>query len=319
MIIHGQDVYFYVTAEGGDIMPICCARTASLTTASDIGETSTLGTGTWKTFKGLKNSFTISAGGLISFDMNYSIAKLRQKQVALAPINFVFFGTDAAGAMERYSGNFIVTSISTPTSYNGSWEYSVDGQGTGELTIDINPNVPFSLSQRFAIPTEDDKGLQDRDIDMQNFHLYLNNISEFYANTGQVGIYADTAGSQIGGTNSSFQSNDHSSSWNNRNSSQIGAQKDDGTEGWYILAQEDRVIIRRNDGSGWIEYFVPILPTVLNGIVRFFTMSVNGVFAGSNGDVVLGTQQFTDNAAAIAGGLTVGAIYRNGDVLQIVH
>lgn len=32
-----------------------------------------------------------------------------------------------------------------------------------------------------------------------------------------------------------------------------------------------------------------------------------------------GTPEFADNAAAIAGGLLVGEIYRTGDVLKIVH
>jgi predicted secreted protein len=133
MIIHGKDVIFQVDAGGGDQMPICCARTASLTTNADLGETSTVGTGKWKTFKGLKMSFTISAGGLISFDMNYSIAALRQRQINFEAIGFVFFGLDSDTNMEKYSGSFIITSIDTPTSYNGNWEYSLQGQGTGEL------------------------------------------------------------------------------------------------------------------------------------------------------------------------------------------
>jgi hypothetical protein len=35
--------------------------------------------------------------------------------------------------------------------------------------------------------------------------------------------------------------------------------------------------------------------------------------------VVANTPQYADNASAIAGGLTVGQIYRTGDVLKIVH
>jgi predicted secreted protein len=145
MIISGKDVVFYVVGDGGDLMPVCCARTASLTTITDIGETSTLGTGIWKTFKGLKNSFTVSAGGLISFDMNYSILSLRQRQVNSEEINFSFFGLDKATNMEKYSGAFIITSVDTPTSYNGSWEYSLQGQGTGELVIEMLKDTHFVI------------------------------------------------------------------------------------------------------------------------------------------------------------------------------
>jgi predicted secreted protein len=137
MIVKGKDVYFLIQNATGDLVPICCARTAALTTIADIAETSTVSTGTWKTFKGMRNSFTLSAGGLVSFDMNYSIAVLRQQQILFAPIQFSFFGIDADGNLERYTGSFLVTSINTPTSFNGNFEYSVEGQGTGALTIEI--------------------------------------------------------------------------------------------------------------------------------------------------------------------------------------
>lgn len=45
-----------------------------------------------------------------------------------------------------------------------------------------------------------------------------------------------------------------------------------------------------------------------------FTMSGTGVFT-----LVKGLTDYADNAAAIAGGLTVGQLYRNGDIVQIVH
>lgn len=135
MIIRGQDVIFTVDDGAGNQVPICCARTAALATVADIGETSTSGTGQWKTYKGLKLSFSVSMAGLVSFDMNYSIAALRQRQVALLPISFAFIGTDQTGRQEKYTGSFIITNISTPSTYNGLLEYSVEGQGTGALTI----------------------------------------------------------------------------------------------------------------------------------------------------------------------------------------
>jgi Phage major tail protein 2. len=136
MTVRGKDVMFTIPDAGTD-KPVACARSASLTTTADIGETSTLGTGIWKTFKGLKLSFTLSAAGLVSFDINYSLAVLRQKQITLQPLQFTFLGTDDGGNSEKYTGSFIITSISTPTTYNANFEYSLDGQGTGALTIEI--------------------------------------------------------------------------------------------------------------------------------------------------------------------------------------
>ena len=131
MIVQGKDVVFTVDGD-----PVACARTASLTTSADIGETSTLGTGAWKTYKGLKNSFTLSAAGLVSFDTNKSIAELRQAQALLAPLAFEFFGNDGT-IEEKYSGEIIITNISTNSTYNATFEYNLDGQGTGELIITI--------------------------------------------------------------------------------------------------------------------------------------------------------------------------------------
>jgi hypothetical protein len=37
------------------------------------------------------------------------------------------------------------------------------------------------------------------------------------------------------------------------------------------------------------------------------------------GIVIASTPEYADNAAALLGGLTVGQIYRTGDVLKIVH
>jgi len=45
-------------------------------------------------------------------------------------------------------------------------------------------------------------------------------------------------------------------------------------------------------------------------------------FGGSiqaNSFIDTGVQEFTDNAAAIAGGLAIGTHYRTGDLLKIVH
>jgi predicted secreted protein len=133
VIVQGKDVVFTV---GGET--VACARTASLTTSADIGETSTLGTGAWKTYKGLKMSFTLSAAGLVSHDTNKSIAELRQAQVLFTPVAFEFFSTEGA-TIEKYIGEFIITNISTSYTYNANYEYNLDGQGTGELTITITP------------------------------------------------------------------------------------------------------------------------------------------------------------------------------------
>lgn len=164
MIVKGQDAVFNVDTGGGDFQPVCCARNVSVVTSADLGETSTLGTGIWKTFKRVKMSFTISAGGLVSFDMNYSIAELRQRQINGDSIAFQFLAHDKNGLQEQYAGNFIITSISTPASYNTSVEYSLEGQGTGAITItQAQPSqtnkIYYGLQATNATPTDFSKSI----------------------------------------------------------------------------------------------------------------------------------------------------------------
>lgn len=48
------------------------------------------------------------------------------------------------------------------------------------------------------------------------------------------------------------------------------------------------------------------------------TTAANQIALGGSLKITI-TQNFADNAAALAGGLLVGDVYRNGDILQIVH
>jgi Phage major tail protein 2. len=146
MVIQGKDVIFAIV-DGDSTLPICCARSATVTTTADLGETSTLTTGKWKTFLGLRMSFTISAAGLIS-DNNYLVTTLSTQQANFEEIQFTFYSQDIDGNVQRYSGSFIITSISRPWNYNSTWEYSLEGQGTGELVIEL-------LEDTFLIIDED--------------------------------------------------------------------------------------------------------------------------------------------------------------------
>jgi predicted secreted protein len=164
MIVKGQDAVFNVDTGAGIFQPVCCARNISVVTSADLGETSTLGTGIWKTYKQVKMSFSISAGGLVSFDMNYSIAELRQRQINGDSIAFQFLAHDKNGLQEQYTGNFIITSISTPASYNTSVEYSMEGQGTGTLTVtqaqpSATNTIYYGLQATNATPTDFSKSI----------------------------------------------------------------------------------------------------------------------------------------------------------------
>lgn len=124
--------------------PLACARSCDLITNSETGETSTLESGVWRTYKAIKMNWSISFDGLVSLDMNMAVRRLRDIQFALKSILISFDATDDNGLTENYTGYIIVTSVSTPASYNGMYEYSGEGLGNGSLNITelpVDPNV----------------------------------------------------------------------------------------------------------------------------------------------------------------------------------
>jgi hypothetical protein len=61
-------------------------------------------------------------------------------------------------------------------------------------------------------------------------------------------------------------------------------------------------------------------PTTASSITaRYSTISVSGNYADTSGDILIVATDYADNAAAIAGGLTAGKLYRTGDNLKVVH
>lgn len=141
-IIKGSNVILYFK-RNNIWEPLACGRNITLTTNAETGETSTKGSGKWRTYRGIKLTWGISCDGLCSLDMNMSVGQLREVQFNLTAILISFTATDDNGLIESYQGYVIVTTIDTPASHNGLYEYSMTGQGSGELAITnlpIDPN-----------------------------------------------------------------------------------------------------------------------------------------------------------------------------------
>jgi predicted secreted protein len=144
-IVRGKDAWLYWKYQGL-WKPIACMQSWELTTSSDIGETSTLDSGTFKTFRWLKNSWNITVQGLQSFDTNYSVALLRQGQFAGREILIMATATDANGLTESYTGYVIVTEVGSGAAHNTAYNYSISAQGTGQLQITDDPFDPGTLT-----------------------------------------------------------------------------------------------------------------------------------------------------------------------------
>jgi len=62
-----------------------------------------------------------------------------------------------------------------------------------------------------------------------------------------------------------------------------------------------------------------MITAVENGAVNLYYDNVKKLETTTTGIKITGVSEYADNAAAIAGGLTTGDVYRTGDLLKIVH
>lgn len=140
-IVRGENVVlsFYHT---GIWKPLACAKTCVLNTNSEVGETSTLTSGNWRSYRATKLSWTASCSGLCSYDLNLAVSELRTVQYSLDAILIRFKGTDQNGLTEEFSGYAIVTGITTTATAYGDYDYSVELIGNGDpfgVPDNINP------------------------------------------------------------------------------------------------------------------------------------------------------------------------------------
>lgn len=143
-VIKGKNVWLYWTDEDDVLKPMACMRSCTLTTLADLFETSTLGTGKWRTFRGNRVSWEVACEGLQSFDTNMTVSALRRIQLNMVPIFIAFTATDDNGITETYNGYVLVTSIESGSTYNDLYKYSIAAQGNGELIltdIPVDPNI----------------------------------------------------------------------------------------------------------------------------------------------------------------------------------
>ena len=135
MVVTGKNAVIKLNIDG-ELKPVACAKTGTLTTTADITETSIRGSGKWKTYKGTKLGFIIQLSGICSLDMNISLAQLRNAEHALEPVAFSMEAIDENSNSALYTGYLIITSIGETTNYNGNLEYTMNGTGTEDLIID---------------------------------------------------------------------------------------------------------------------------------------------------------------------------------------
>ena len=148
MKVQGENVALLVY-DGGAWKPIACARTVSLTTASDFIDTSVSGSGSWRTVFPTKLSFQGSIEGLTAFDITNTLAlsDLRALQFSRSRLRVMFERTDNASNV--YSDEFYcyLQSITDNNPFDNVCNFDITFTGDGAITqvfvpTPQNPNNP---------------------------------------------------------------------------------------------------------------------------------------------------------------------------------
>jgi hypothetical protein len=158
-VIKGSNVVLYFLINGR-YRPICCAREISFDTVSEIAETSTDETGVYRTYRGLRHTWSVTCNGLCSFDKNAAIATVRELQRAFTPVYISFTAIDENSFIETYSGFVLFESVGTNASYSDLYKYTLTGKGSGEYTITDNPVNPDEIGGKIMVKKYNGTGLE---------------------------------------------------------------------------------------------------------------------------------------------------------------
>lgn len=133
-IVRGEGVILKFN-DGVSLVPFGCARSITFNMTSDTIGKSTIGSGNWKEFEVVAKGWDFTVEGIVYLDM---IGVLIAPTVydlwdAMQPVTIEFLVTDEDGNEVQYSGDALITGVSTNGAINNSSSLNITGQGTGEL------------------------------------------------------------------------------------------------------------------------------------------------------------------------------------------
>jgi hypothetical protein len=145
-VIRGENAILSWQVDGF-FQPVACMESCNLTTTTEISETSTVGTGITRTYRGNRNSWKVSCQGVCSFDENHPHTKLRVLQQSMTPMPIMWQATDTVGNIETYSGLVIITSLSNDANASDFYLYQLEATGIGAYTVSDVPTDPNEACQ----------------------------------------------------------------------------------------------------------------------------------------------------------------------------
>jgi len=144
-LVKGENYVFHVY-NGGVWKPYVCARSGNMNIVTDMIETTTNGTGNYKTFEATVHSFTAAIDGIISLSVTGSvtIADLQALQLAKTKLLCRFTQTDIDGNIYIKEAYFYITNSTDTGSFDGIATFSISLQGTGSITQIFTPPSPIT-------------------------------------------------------------------------------------------------------------------------------------------------------------------------------
>ena len=150
-IVRGDHVLveFY---QSGNWYGYACARSCSLSTNTELIETSVKGAGKFATFTPTKNSFSGHIDGITSLpgSTTVDLYKLRQYQLGHVLQRMRFVRTAGNGNVYTDNVEFFITNVTDTSSFDNISTFTVEFQGTGVLgqTI-IQPPIIITAVKRY--------------------------------------------------------------------------------------------------------------------------------------------------------------------------
>lgn len=137
-VLQGNNCIFKVFLSG-DYFPLICAKSFTLTTTTDVIETTTKTTGQFKSYDYNALSYTISFDGILKFANPLSengIFDILNAQINFIELGYKLFYTNPEGTVKIITGSFIITQTAIVAAASQNVAGTISFQGNGAFAID---------------------------------------------------------------------------------------------------------------------------------------------------------------------------------------
>lgn len=137
-VVLGRNVVLYAYYNGANEV-IACATSCILRITSEILETTTVNSGTNKSFVARANSWAVTLDGLVHLNVDFGITNVTTLQLSLLPLTVSFEITDTEGNDITYSGSVVIETTEISGQDNAAASFNASFIGSGELAVNNPP------------------------------------------------------------------------------------------------------------------------------------------------------------------------------------